>query len=66
MSHGPFSGVNEALGIVDQLERALRWYVEHVDVCAGSDFLSDDHCAVEGDKMHRAVVQAVKEGCDDR
>lgn len=26
MSHGPFSGVNETLGIVTELEERLRWY----------------------------------------
>ena len=26
MSHGPFAGVNEALAIVDQLERKLATY----------------------------------------
>ena len=26
MSHGPFSGVNEVLGIVDELERKLARY----------------------------------------
>jgi hypothetical protein len=63
MSHGPFSGVNEALGIVDELERKQSAMLELLEDVGNYLTDLDGHSHTSGPLISRidTVIKGIKE-----